>query len=239
MLMAQCAPTIKKISLELGGNAPFIVFDDADLDAAVEGAIASQVPQHRPDLRLRQPHPRAGRRLRRVRREARRGGRGDEGRQRHRAGRHAGPADRRATRSTKVEEHIADAMAQGREGRDRRQAPRARRHASSSRPCSPTSPPDMLIVARGDVRPGRAAVPLQDRGRGDRSWPTTPSSASPPISTAATSAASGASPRRWNTAWSASTTGIISTESRAVRRHEGDRASAAKARSTASRSSSR
>jgi succinate-semialdehyde dehydrogenase/glutarate-semialdehyde dehydrogenase len=41
-LMAQCAPTIKKISLELGGNAPFIVFDDADLDAAVEGAMASK-----------------------------------------------------------------------------------------------------------------------------------------------------------------------------------------------------
>ena len=40
-LMAQCAPTIKKLSLELGGNAPFIVFDDADFDAAVEGAIAS------------------------------------------------------------------------------------------------------------------------------------------------------------------------------------------------------
>ena len=42
MLMQQCAPTIKKLSLELGGNAPFIVFDDADLDAAVEGAIASK-----------------------------------------------------------------------------------------------------------------------------------------------------------------------------------------------------
>ncbi len=41
-LMAQCAPTVKKLSLELGGNAPFIVFDDADLDAAVEGAIASK-----------------------------------------------------------------------------------------------------------------------------------------------------------------------------------------------------
>jgi succinate-semialdehyde dehydrogenase/glutarate-semialdehyde dehydrogenase len=42
MLMQQVAPTIKKISLELGGNAPFIVFDDADLDAAVQGAIASK-----------------------------------------------------------------------------------------------------------------------------------------------------------------------------------------------------
>jgi succinate-semialdehyde dehydrogenase/glutarate-semialdehyde dehydrogenase len=41
-LLAQCAPTIKKTSMELGGNAPFIVFDDADLDAAVTGAIASK-----------------------------------------------------------------------------------------------------------------------------------------------------------------------------------------------------
>ncbi|WP_457444766.1 NAD-dependent succinate-semialdehyde dehydrogenase [Roseateles sp. P5_E4] len=42
ILMKQCAPSIKKLSLELGGNAPFIVFDDADLDSAVEGAIASK-----------------------------------------------------------------------------------------------------------------------------------------------------------------------------------------------------
>jgi succinate-semialdehyde dehydrogenase/glutarate-semialdehyde dehydrogenase len=42
ILMAQCAGTVKKLSLELGGNAPFIVFDEADLDAAVEGAVASK-----------------------------------------------------------------------------------------------------------------------------------------------------------------------------------------------------
>ncbi|MDI4633834.1 NAD-dependent succinate-semialdehyde dehydrogenase [Pelomonas sp. V22] len=42
ILMRQCAPTVKKLSLELGGNAPFIVFEDADLDSAVEGALVSK-----------------------------------------------------------------------------------------------------------------------------------------------------------------------------------------------------
>ena len=42
LLMRQCADTVKKMSLELGGNAPFIVFDDADIDAAVDGAMASK-----------------------------------------------------------------------------------------------------------------------------------------------------------------------------------------------------
>jgi succinate-semialdehyde dehydrogenase/glutarate-semialdehyde dehydrogenase len=42
LLMAQCAPTVKKLSLELGGNAPFIVFDDADVDAAVDGAMIAK-----------------------------------------------------------------------------------------------------------------------------------------------------------------------------------------------------
>ena len=82
---------MKKVSLELGGNAPFIVFDDADLDAAVEGAMRLEVPQHGPDLRLREPLPGAGRGLRRVRRQARRAvgelkvGDGDGGRRRPRA----------------------------------------------------------------------------------------------------------------------------------------------------------
>ncbi|MCP2937623.1 aldehyde dehydrogenase family protein, partial [Salmonella enterica subsp. enterica serovar Typhimurium] len=42
LLMTQCAPTLKRLSLELGGNAPFIVFDDADLELAVDAAIAAK-----------------------------------------------------------------------------------------------------------------------------------------------------------------------------------------------------
>jgi succinate-semialdehyde dehydrogenase / glutarate-semialdehyde dehydrogenase len=63
-LLRQGAEQVMKMSMELGGNAPFIVFDDADIDAAVEGAMICQVPQRRADLRVRQPHLRAGRRLR-------------------------------------------------------------------------------------------------------------------------------------------------------------------------------
>ena len=54
-LMAACAETVKRTSMELGGNAPFIVFDDADLDAAVAGAMASD-SQCRTDLRVHQSH---------------------------------------------------------------------------------------------------------------------------------------------------------------------------------------
>ena len=43
VLMAQCASTVKKVSLELGGNAPFIVFDDADVDAAIDGAMVAKM----------------------------------------------------------------------------------------------------------------------------------------------------------------------------------------------------
>ena len=61
LLMAQCAGQVKKVSLELGGNAPFIVFDDADLDEAVAGALVCKYRNSGPDVHLRQPHPRPGR----------------------------------------------------------------------------------------------------------------------------------------------------------------------------------
>ena len=73
-LMAQCAGTVKKLSLELGGNAPFIVFDDADLDAAVAGAIASKYRNTgQTCVCANRLLVQAGG-LRRVRREAGRGG---------------------------------------------------------------------------------------------------------------------------------------------------------------------
>jgi succinate-semialdehyde dehydrogenase/glutarate-semialdehyde dehydrogenase len=95
ILMRQSADQVKKLGLELGGNAPFIVFDDADLDAGGHGRHRLEVPQQRPDVRLRQPHLRAGQGLRRVRRKlaekvkALKVAKGTE------PGRGAGPAHRR------------------------------------------------------------------------------------------------------------------------------------------------
>ena len=63
LLMSQCASTVKKLSLELGGNAPFIVFNDADLEAGGCGRARVEVSQRRANLRVREPHLRAERRL--------------------------------------------------------------------------------------------------------------------------------------------------------------------------------
>ncbi len=64
LLMAQCASTIKKVSLELGGNAPFIVFDDADLDAAIDGAMVSKYRNMGQTCVCANRHPGAGQDLR-------------------------------------------------------------------------------------------------------------------------------------------------------------------------------
>jgi succinate-semialdehyde dehydrogenase/glutarate-semialdehyde dehydrogenase len=69
LLARESAATLKKLSLELGGNAPFIVFDDADLDAAVDGLMAAKF-RNGGQTCVAEPRLRAGRRLRRVRREA-------------------------------------------------------------------------------------------------------------------------------------------------------------------------
>jgi succinate-semialdehyde dehydrogenase / glutarate-semialdehyde dehydrogenase len=88
ILLRQCADTVKKVSLELGGNAPFVIFDDADLDKAVQGVMTSKFRNAGANLRLRQPHLRTSRGLRQVFREACRRSRQIEGGQWARRGRH-------------------------------------------------------------------------------------------------------------------------------------------------------
>ena len=105
------ASTLKRLSLELGGNAPFIVFDDADLDAAVRGVIASKFRNAGPDLHLRQPHLCCGRGLRCLR--------GKAGPGCLRAARGAGGGEAEigplinAKAIEKVERHVANAIARG------------------------------------------------------------------------------------------------------------------------------
>ena len=168
-----------------------------------QGRDGVEIPQCRPDLRLRQSHPGAGRRLRHVCRAAGRGRQRDQGRRRVRTRRDDRPADRHGG-GREGRRACRRRGCQGRPGRRRRQAPRAWRHllrADGAGRCD-TGHAD-LRARRPSARSRRCSA---SRPRKRRSgWRTTPSSASRPISTAATSAASGASPRRSSTASSAST----------------------------------
>ena len=186
------------------------------------GRHGLEIPQCRADLRVRQPHPGAGRasttpspRSSRAAVAKMKVGPGTE------HGVTTGPLINKAA-VEKVEEHIADALAKG-----AKVVAGGKRHAraatsSSRRSCADVTR-DMMVAARGDLRPGGAALPLQDRGRGDRHGQRHRVRPRLPISTPATSAASGGSPRRWNTASSASMKGIISTEVGAFRRRQGIR----------------
>ena len=111
----------------------------------------------------------------------------------------------------KVEAHVADALKKGGQGDDRRQTPQARPHVLRA---DGAFGPRRLDADRAARRPSaRSRRSSASRTRPTRSAsPTTPNSASPPISTPATSAGCGASPRRSNTAWSAINTGAISSE---------------------------
>ncbi len=165
--MAQSAQTIKKVSLELGGNAPFLVFDDADLDAAVEGAMISKyrnagqtcVCANRILVQDRVYDAFAAKLAAKV--KALKVGPGTE------AGVNIGPLiDENAV--AKVEEHIGDALGQGRQGDRRRQASTA----LGGLFFEPTVLTDVNTGDEGhqggDLRPGGAAVPLQDRSGGHR-----------------------------------------------------------------------
>ena len=159
LLMKQVAPTIKKISLELGGNAPFIVFDDADLDAAAEGAIISKyrnagqtcVCANRLFVQDKVYDAFAAKLAER--------GEGAQGRPGHRGRRHAGSADRRRRRSRRSRSTSPMRRRSGAQV-----ALGGKRHALGGTFYEPTVLTDVTAddedLPRGDVRPGRAADPL-------------------------------------------------------------------------------
>ena len=201
LLMAQCAGQVKKVSLELGGNAPFIVFDDADLEAAVAGRDDVQVPELGADLHLGQPVSRPGRDLRGVRRRVHRGRRSAQGRGRVHRGRAGRAPDRRAGRCEGRAPRRRRARA-GRRSPRRRQSPRG----PVLRAVRPHGRDDGHgDELRGDLRPGRGHQPVRDRRRGGRDRERHAVRARPPTSTRATSSAPGVSRRGSSTGSSAST----------------------------------
>ncbi len=166
LLMAQCADTMKKVSMELGGNAPFIVFDDADLDAAVAGAMASK-------------YRNSGQTCVCTNRILVQDGVYDEFAKRlvaavnalkvapaHEAGAEQGPLIN-AKAVLKIQEHIDDAVAKG-----AKVLAGGKPHALGGSFFEPTvlgeRDPGDAGGARRDLRPAGADLPLQDRGRSHR-----------------------------------------------------------------------
>ena len=139
ILLKQCADTVKKVSMELGGHAPLIIFDDADLDAAVKGAIACKfrnsgqtcVCTNRIYVQDKIYDAFAARFTEAV--KALKVGVGPG------VGRRAGAADR-ARRGRQGRAPRRGRPRQGRQGADRRQAPCARAASSTSRRCCPSAP---------------------------------------------------------------------------------------------------
>ena len=209
-LMAQCAGTMKKVSLELGGNAPFIVFEDADLDAAVAGAIASKYRNTGQTcvcanrlLVQSSVYDAFTRKL--VEAVAKlRVGDGLKG------ATDQGPLiDSKAL--AKVEEHIADAL-----GKGARIAYGGKRHALGGTFYEPTIvtdvTPDMMLAREENLRSGRTAVSVSKRKRMPSGWRTIPNSAWLLIFTPATWLARGGWQRRLEYGIVGLNTGLISTE---------------------------
>ena len=201
LLMAQCADTVKKVSLELGGNAPFVVFDDADLEAAIDGAILCKFRNSGQTcisanriLVQDGVHDEFVARFDEAVGALKVGNGLDDGVQ-------VGPLIDGAA-VEKVEWHVADATSRGAElvrGGSRLEGtffePTVLTGVTSA----------MAMSCRGDLRPGRRNPAVRDRSRRRSSSRTTHRTASLRTSTAATSAGSGASRRGSSTGSSAST----------------------------------
>ena len=197
-------PTLKRLSLELGGNAPFIVFDDADLESAVVGALASKyrnsgqtcVCANRFLVQAGIYEAFAAGLSEAV--GTLKVGNGLE------ADVSQGPLIDQAAVS-KVEELVADAV-----GKGARVVGGGRRHALGGTFYEPTILADLTPRCawpgrRSSVRWPRCSASPTSRRRSP--WPTTPSTAWPLICTPGTWAASGGSARPWSTAWWGSTRG--------------------------------
>ena len=163
MLMEQAASTVKKVTMELGGNAPFLVFDDADLDAAVEGAIQSKFRNmgqtcvcatgSMSSRQFTMPSPRD---LRHGVSEMKVGNGLDEGVVQ-------GPLINQAA-VDKVEEHIADASAKGHVSSLAVSVTRSAAPSSSRRSCGRQSA--NACGPRRDLRSPGATLQVRARGRG-------------------------------------------------------------------------
>ena len=203
LLLEQAAKTVKKVSMELGGNAPFIVFDDADLDRAVEGAVAAKYRNAGQTCVCTNRflvqdgiHDAFAERMAAASKGLKVGNGLEDGVQQ-------GPLiDENAVK--KVEEHIGDAVAKG-----ARVIAGGHRHALGGTFFEPTVltgvTPAMAVAREETFGPLSPLFRFKDEARGGAAWPTTPSSGSPATSTPATSAAPSGSRRRWTTGWSAST----------------------------------
>ena len=235
MLVKQAADQLQRVSMELGGNAPFLVFEDADVDAAVDGAMLAKmrnmgeactaanrflVHSSLADEFAKKLADRMG---------ALSLGRGQDD------GTDVGPLiDEKAVASVTK---LVDSRGRGRRlGRGRRYGARRARASSTRRPCWSTYPPTPRSTARRSSARSRRS--RRSRPRRTRSgWPTTPSTASAPTPTPATWPGPSGWPSRSTSAWSGSTPGWSPTR---PRRSVGSRpaASAARAASRASRSTS-
>ena len=185
--MAKCAASVKKVSMELGGNAPFIVFDDADIDRAVEGAIVAKYRNSGQTCVCTNRffvqdgvYDEFVEKLAAASSKLKVGPGLEEGVQQ-------GPLiDEKAVE--KVEELIDDAKAKG-----GKIVAGGKRHALGGSFFEPTviaeAKPEMRFMKEEIFGPVAPVFRFKDEAEAVADWPTTPSSASPAISTPAISAA--------------------------------------------------